>query len=97
MDTNLFDYKKTFGTDLGMSKAERLQMGESSMTHAMGTCVHGHLCIETADILSTFQSLSPLISMRTISQLGTESKTAGPILQEPKVSFRTPILGHAEN
>lgn len=36
MDTKLFDYKQTFGTDLGMTKAQRLQTGESSMTHAMG-------------------------------------------------------------
>lgn len=37
MDTKLFEYEKTFGTGLGMSKAERLQTGESAMTHAMGT------------------------------------------------------------
>lgn len=36
MDTALFDYQKTFGTNLGMNKAQRLQTGESSMTHAMG-------------------------------------------------------------
>lgn len=36
MDTGLFDYKGTFGTNLGMSKAQRLQTGESAMTHAMG-------------------------------------------------------------
>lgn len=37
MDTALFDFKKTFGTNLGMSKAQRLQTGDSFMTHAMGT------------------------------------------------------------
>ncbi|KAK9897360.1 peptidase C1B, bleomycin hydrolase [Cystobasidium minutum MCA 4210] len=42
MDTKLFDYKQTFGTGLGMSKAQRLQTGESSMTHAM-VIVAAHL------------------------------------------------------
>lgn len=36
MDCDLFDYANTFGTKLGMTKAQRLQTGESSMTHAMG-------------------------------------------------------------
>jgi bleomycin hydrolase len=35
MDTALYDYELTFGIKLGLSKAERLEMGESSMTHAM--------------------------------------------------------------
>ena len=35
MDCDLFDYTNTFGTDLKMTKAQRLQTGESSMTHAM--------------------------------------------------------------
>lgn len=36
MDPGQFDYKATFGTGLSMSKAERLQTGESSLAHAMG-------------------------------------------------------------
>ncbi|KAJ3499253.1 hypothetical protein NLG97_g473 [Lecanicillium saksenae] len=42
MDTELFDYQVGINTDmLGMSKAERLMAGESSMTHAMVlTAVH---------------------------------------------------------
>merc|ERR1711881_668133 len=41
MDCDLFDYGNTFGTKLGMTKAQRLQTGESSMTHAMVlTAVH---------------------------------------------------------
>ena len=41
MDTELFDYPAAFGTSLGMTKAQRLQTGDSSMTHAMViTAVH---------------------------------------------------------
>ena len=41
MDTELFDYELGFNIKLGMSKAERLQTGESQMTHAMVlTAVH---------------------------------------------------------
>ena len=41
MDTNLFEYELGFNIKLGMSKAERLQTGESQMTHAMVlTAVH---------------------------------------------------------
>ena len=35
MDIELFDYELAFNIKLGMSKAERLLMGESAMTHAM--------------------------------------------------------------
>ena len=35
IDTKSIDYKKGFDIDFGMSKAERLQYGESQMTHAM--------------------------------------------------------------
>ncbi|KAF2674332.1 peptidase C1B, bleomycin hydrolase [Microthyrium microscopicum] len=35
MDTRLFDYEAGFNVTLGMSKAERLAVGESAMTHAM--------------------------------------------------------------
>lgn len=35
MDTALFDYDLAFNVHLSMSKAERLQVGESQMTHAM--------------------------------------------------------------
>lgn len=35
MDLKLFDYELAFNVTLGMSKAERLSTGESSMTHAM--------------------------------------------------------------
>lgn len=35
MDTELFDYAAAFGVNLGLSKKERLEMGESQMTHAM--------------------------------------------------------------
>jgi bleomycin hydrolase len=35
MDTALFDYELGFNVRLGMKKAERLQTGESAMTHAM--------------------------------------------------------------
>jgi bleomycin hydrolase len=41
MDTSLFEYELGFNIKLGMSKAERLQTGESQMTHAMVlTAVH---------------------------------------------------------
>lgn len=41
MDTALFDYELGFNIKLGMSKAARLQTGESQMTHAMVlTAVH---------------------------------------------------------
>lgn len=41
MDTALFEYELGFNIKLGMSKAERLQTGESQMTHAMVlTAVH---------------------------------------------------------
>lgn len=41
MDTDLYDYELGFNVKLGMSKAERLQTGESQMTHAMVlTAVH---------------------------------------------------------
>ncbi|KAF2830888.1 bleomycin hydrolase [Ophiobolus disseminans] len=41
MDTALYDYELGFNIKLGMSKAERLQTGESQMTHAMVlTAVH---------------------------------------------------------
>lgn len=41
MDTDLFDYELGFNIKLGMKKAERLQTGESQMTHAMVlTAVH---------------------------------------------------------
>ncbi|KAF1845497.1 peptidase C1B, bleomycin hydrolase [Cucurbitaria berberidis CBS 394.84] len=41
MDTNLFEYELGFNIKLGLSKAERLQTGESQMTHAMVlTAVH---------------------------------------------------------
>lgn len=35
MDTGLIDYELGFNVRLGMSKAQRLQTGESAMTHAM--------------------------------------------------------------
>ncbi|KAJ1789420.1 bleomycin hydrolase, partial [Coemansia sp. RSA 2399] len=35
MDTELIDYKAAFDFGFGMTKAERLQYGESLMTHAM--------------------------------------------------------------
>eukprot|EP00003_Mantamonas_plastica_P028793 TRINITY_DN6689_c0_g1_i1.p1 TRINITY_DN6689_c0_g1~~TRINITY_DN6689_c0_g1_i1.p1 ORF type:complete len:166 (+),score=71.26 TRINITY_DN6689_c0_g1_i1:219-716(+) len=35
MSTNLLNYQLVFGTDLSMTKAERLDYGESLMTHAM--------------------------------------------------------------
>ncbi|MHB1630316.1 MAG: C1 family peptidase [Bacilli bacterium] len=35
MDTQLYDYGATLGVSFGMSKAERLDYGESLMTHAM--------------------------------------------------------------
>ena len=35
MATELFDYEAAFGTKLSLTKAERLDMGESMMTHAM--------------------------------------------------------------
>ncbi|KAI0063637.1 peptidase C1B bleomycin hydrolase [Artomyces pyxidatus] len=35
MDTDLFDYENAFDISLKLSKADRLRMGESSMTHAM--------------------------------------------------------------
>ena len=41
MDTDLIDYELGFNVKLGMTKAERLQTGESAMTHAMVlTAVH---------------------------------------------------------
>lgn len=41
MDTDLVDYELGFNVKLGMTKAERLQTGESAMTHAMVlTAVH---------------------------------------------------------
>lgn len=41
MDTGLYDYELAFGIKLGLTKAERLELGESSMTHAMViTAVH---------------------------------------------------------
>ncbi|KAI5823859.1 peptidase C1B, bleomycin hydrolase [Schizophyllum commune Tattone D] len=35
MDTALFEYEQAFDVKLGLTKAERLQVGESAMTHAM--------------------------------------------------------------
>ncbi|KAF9449174.1 peptidase C1B, bleomycin hydrolase [Macrolepiota fuliginosa MF-IS2] len=35
MDTALFEYENAFDIKLGLTKAQRLQIGESSMTHAM--------------------------------------------------------------
>lgn len=35
MDTDLIDYELGFNIRLGMNKAQRLQTGESAMTHAM--------------------------------------------------------------
>ncbi|XP_006460649.1 hypothetical protein AGABI2DRAFT_192278 [Agaricus bisporus var. bisporus H97] len=35
MDTALFEYESAFNIKLGMTKEQRLQLGESSMTHAM--------------------------------------------------------------
>lgn len=41
MDTKLYDYELGFNIKLGLNKAERLQTGESQMTHAMVlTAVH---------------------------------------------------------
>jgi bleomycin hydrolase len=41
MDTDLYEYELGFNIKLGLSKAERLQTGESQMTHAMVlTAVH---------------------------------------------------------
>ncbi|KAF2642752.1 bleomycin hydrolase [Massarina eburnea CBS 473.64] len=41
MDTDLFEYELGFNIKLGMKKSERLQTGESQMTHAMVlTAVH---------------------------------------------------------
>jgi bleomycin hydrolase len=41
MDTSLIDYELGFNVRLGMSKAQRLMVGESAMTHAMVlTAVH---------------------------------------------------------
>ncbi|CAA7261849.1 unnamed protein product [Cyclocybe aegerita] len=35
MDTALFDYENAFDINFGLTKADRLQIGESAMTHAM--------------------------------------------------------------
>ncbi|GAW01779.1 peptidase C1B bleomycin hydrolase [Lentinula edodes] len=35
MDTTLFQYEDTFDITLGLTKAQRLEIGESAMTHAM--------------------------------------------------------------
>ena len=35
MDTDLFDYEMFYGTDFKMNKAQRLEYGQSQMTHAM--------------------------------------------------------------
>lgn len=35
MDTDLFDLEAAFGVDFSLTKAERIELGESSMTHAM--------------------------------------------------------------
>lgn len=35
LDTNLYDYENSLGAELDMTKAERLDYGESQMTHAM--------------------------------------------------------------
>lgn len=35
MDPKLFDYSLAFNTELGLTKAQRLLVGESRMTHAM--------------------------------------------------------------
>ena len=35
MDTKLYDLKSAYGYELGMDKAQRLIMGDSSATHAM--------------------------------------------------------------
>ncbi|KAG9052066.1 hypothetical protein FS842_010549 [Serendipita sp. 407] len=41
MDVDIYDYEKAFGITFGLTKAERLQSSESSMTHAMViTAVH---------------------------------------------------------
>jgi bleomycin hydrolase len=41
MDTKLMEYENAFNITLGLTKAERLQVNESSMTHAMViTAVH---------------------------------------------------------
>ena len=41
MDTDLVDYELGFNVRLGMKKSQRLQTGESAMTHAMVlTAVH---------------------------------------------------------
>ncbi|KDQ15243.1 hypothetical protein BOTBODRAFT_158482 [Botryobasidium botryosum FD-172 SS1] len=41
MDTNIFDYENAFGVTFGLTKAQRLQVNESAMTHAMViTAVH---------------------------------------------------------
>lgn len=41
MDTNLYDIKSAYGFTYNMSKADRLRMGETAMTHAMViTAVH---------------------------------------------------------
>lgn len=41
MDPNLFGYEDAFNVQLGLTKAERIELGESSMTHAMViTAVH---------------------------------------------------------
>jgi len=34
-DANLFDYESVYDVDLTMTKAERMELGESAMTHAM--------------------------------------------------------------
>ena len=34
-DANLFDYEGVYGVALGLTKAERMELGESAMTHAM--------------------------------------------------------------
>lgn len=35
MDTNLFDYESAFGITLNLTKAQRLSLDQSQMTHAM--------------------------------------------------------------
>jgi bleomycin hydrolase len=34
-DANLFDFESVYGTDLGLDKAQRLNYGQTLMTHAM--------------------------------------------------------------
>lgn len=84
MDTTLYQFEDTFDITLGLTKAQRLEINESAMTHAMVISgVHldasfAHLCLKRASHLCLeFVDFTRPVEGKTTRYMGRIQTKAG--------------------